>query len=185
MKKQLIHLAATTCLILVISVQSRAQSTQQVIGSIAIEGAKQGEFTEGGKNGKSIPIIGFEWNVQTPRDQATGMASGKRQYSPIVIVKNIDVASAQFFQAVTTNEALKTVVVTLEYADGGKMQTFQTLRLTNAIVVKVSQFEGAGAPGKLMPNYTPMEEVSISFQKIEIETNKGKTIASDDWTLMK
>jgi type VI secretion system secreted protein Hcp len=187
MKKQPMYLGLIACFLMFSSVKGIGQtSLQQVIGNISIEGTKQGDFNEGKKKETEIPIIGYSYTVQTPHDQASGMATGKRQYSPIMIVKNFDNASVQLFQAVTNNEVLKTVIIVLQKPDnGGKFSAFQTIKLTDAVIVKVSQFEGAGAPEKLVPNYMLMEEVSFLFQKIEIQNSNGKTTSTDDWQAMK
>jgi type VI secretion system secreted protein Hcp len=185
MKKKIIPCLLIICLVVTFSYNSHAQAAQQVIGNITVEGSRQGDFNEGSKKDKEIPIIGFTYNVQVPYDAAAGRATGKRHWDPITITKNIDNASPQLFSALVSNEVLKTVTVNMIIAENGKQKEFQTIRLTNAVIVKITQFEGAGAPGKLIPNYTPMEEVSILFQKIEIEGNKGKTISSDDWLIDK
>src|SRR6516164_6559082 len=185
MRKQIILCTLAICLTATLSLKTYSQGTQQVIGNITIEGSRQGDFNEGNKKEKEIPIVGFAYNVQVPYDASAGRATGKRHWEPIVVTKNIDNASPQLFSALLNSEVLKTVTVNMITAENGKQKEFQTIRLTNAVIVKISHFEGAGAPGKLIPNYTPMEEVSILFQKIEIEGNKGKTISSDDWLIEK
>jgi type VI secretion system secreted protein Hcp len=183
MKKQfLLHAWIATAGFLFSARQASAQTSQSVIGNLTIEGVKQGSFHEENKKEKNIPIIGFEYNVTSPRDQSTGQATGKRQYSALSIIKNFDNSSTQIFQALTSNEVLKTITIEL-YAKSadGKQSQLQSIRLTNATIVKISQYEGAGAPPKLVPNTFPMEEVSFSFQKIEIQNNDSKTLSTDDW----
>lgn len=57
---------------------------------VSIEGSKQGKFkgesAREAHKGK-IGAIGFSHEVASPRDVATGQASGKRQHMPITFVK--------------------------------------------------------------------------------------------------
>jgi type VI secretion system secreted protein Hcp len=168
-------------------VSAYAQADQPVIAYASIQGTKQGNFKGGtmmkGKEGQ-IECVGFSYNIQSPRDAATGMASGKRQHSPVVIVKHIDGASPQLIEAAYNNEVLKTVTIEFyRVAPDGKQAIFQTFRLTNVTISKVSQFGGTSCPEKLVPNSIPYEEVSFVFQKIEIDNNEAKTSAVDNWTV--
>jgi type VI secretion system secreted protein Hcp len=76
--------------------------------SMTIEGTRQGVFP--GAKGGAIAGLRFSYAAMSPRDAASGQASGKRQHSPIVVTKMVGAASPQIFQALTTNEVLKSVV---------------------------------------------------------------------------
>ena len=80
---------------------------------VSIEGTKQGKFkgesTREAHRDK-IPALAFSYEVTSPRDVATGQASGRRQHGPVTFVKAWGAASPQLFQALTTNEVLKTVL---------------------------------------------------------------------------
>lgn len=57
---------------------------------IAVKGKKQGQFA--GENARErhrdqIEVLSFQLAIQSPRDVATGQASGKRQFKPITVVK--------------------------------------------------------------------------------------------------
>ena len=58
---------------------------------VSIKGKKQGQFKGEGiqdkRKDKWLPVLTFDMDVQSPRDIATGQASGKRQWSPVRIVK--------------------------------------------------------------------------------------------------
>jgi len=45
----------------------------------------------------------------SPRDPASGLPTGKRQHKPISFLKEWGAATPQLFQALVTNENLKTV----------------------------------------------------------------------------
>src|SRR5260221_12423659 len=97
----------------------------------------------------AIECIGFTYSIQSTVDQASGMLAGKRQHSPIVIVKHMDIASPLLFQAAFTNDLLKTVTIDLVRKGlDGKMVLFETITLTNASVSKVSQYGGTASPEK-------------------------------------
>jgi type VI secretion system secreted protein Hcp len=143
---------------------------------LRIEGLKQGPFKGGvARNGSRwIEIIAFSAGAESPRDAASGQASGKRQHKPIVITKEIDEASPQLLQAVTTNELLKEVVIQSVRPDPkGKGQVYQTITLTNAAIAKVK-----GVSGK---NKNEEERFQFTFQKIEVTDVQGKKTATDDW----
>ncbi len=88
---------------------------------ISIEGQKQGKFKgesgrgapngEGTDNGRGlgrnkIAGVRFVSEASSPRDVATGQASGKRIHKPILVTKEWGAASPQLFQALVTNENL-------------------------------------------------------------------------------
>jgi type VI secretion system secreted protein Hcp len=146
------------------------------------QGAFKGESTRAAHNKKS-PCIGFEYAVQSPRDVATGLASGKRQHQPIVVTKEWGASSPQLFQACVTNEVLKSVL--LEYIHTtaeGREEIYFTIKLTNATVSKLRQFTQEAAKHSEANDTHELEEVSFTFQKIDMENKAFKTAASDDWT---
>jgi type VI secretion system secreted protein Hcp len=159
---------------------------QPVIAYVTIQGTKTGAFkgsaTIKGRQGQ-IECIGFTYAVTSPHDANTGQTSGRRQESPFVIVKHIDGASPELLQAAYTNEVLKTV--TIEFTRGGgsgKNDIYQSIRLTNVTISRVSQYGGTTSPDKLIPNNNPFEEIAFVFQKIEVSNVESKTTAADDWT---
>jgi type VI secretion system secreted protein Hcp len=83
----------------------------------------------------------------------------------VTITKDVDAATPQIFQALCTNEVLKSLTIEV-YATGadGKESVAQTVRLTNAAVTSLRQFGDAlGAD----PSAGPREEVSFSYQSID------------------
>lgn len=151
---------------------------------VSIRGAKQGQFkgdstTKGAE--KSIRCSQFLLSLTSPRDAATGLPTGRRQYAPIVITKEWDAASPQIFLAASTNEVLQVEVEFLRPSPTGMESVFETVTLTNATISAVKQYIGfpdAGEP----PNPHALENVSFTFQKIEITNAEGKTTAVDEWS---
>lgn len=186
MKKNSFHPRSILFLLCLSAVSYVSAQDQPVIAYVTIQGAKQGNFkgssTSKGKEAQ-IDCVGFSYGIQSPRDAATGQASGKLQHSPIVIIKHLDGSTPQILQAASTDEVLKTVVIELyRVAGNGKNDIYETIRLTNATISKVSQYGGTSSPEKLLPNSNPYEEISFTFQKIQVENNDSKTSAADDWT---
>ena len=154
--------------------------------TVTVEGTKQGPFKaenpRAGKQGK-IPAIAFSYNVKSPRDAASGMASGRRQHSPITFTKAIDASSPQFFQALTTNEILKSVVFEFYGTNpNGEEQVVYVVRLTNAVVAEIEQYAGRTGDATRSADSTPLEDIAVTFQRIEMESTTGKTMAVDDWS---
>jgi type VI secretion system secreted protein Hcp len=152
---------------------------------VAIRGTKSGQFKgDGSVRGqeKWMRCSQFLLSLTAPRDAATGLPTGKRQYAPIVITKDWDAASPQIFQAASTNEVLLQVEFEfLKTTPQGVEAVFETVMLTNATISAVKHYIGfpdAGEP----PNPHALEDVSFTFQKIEITNSEGKTTAADDWS---
>jgi type VI secretion system secreted protein Hcp len=164
-----------------------AQTTQPVIAYVSIEGAKSGQFkgnaTTEGNEGK-IECIGFRNLVTVPHDPESGKSNGKRQFTPIVIIKNIDYSSPQLLMSAFTNETLKSVVIefTKKNSSGGQ-STYYRITLTNASISQISQYGGIALSDgiNLNNNGNMFEEVSISFENIAVENLVGNTSAADNW----
>lgn len=153
---------------------------------VTIEGTKQGRFK--GERGKGDKIAGlaFHYDVKSPRDAATGMASGKRQHGAITFTKAIDSSSPQIFQALISNEVLKSVLFEFRNTNAnGEEMVFYQVTLTNATISEVEQYAGMSGSGGARhsgeSDNSPLEDVSLTFQKIEVVSQVGKTTATDDW----
>ncbi len=153
---------------------------------VTIEGTKQGVFKSESpreKHAGKIPGIAFHYNVKSPRDVATGQASGKRQHGPVSMVKEWGAASPQLFQALTTNEVLKSVLFEFIRTNAnGEEQVAYTIKLTNATVSEIDSYLDATGKASTSHDTHELEKVSFTFQKIEVESVLGKTMAMDDWS---
>ena len=166
----------------------RIGASAPAAGYAVIEGTKQGAFKgtamiKGLEN--SIPIQRFDYEVSSPRDVATGQATGKRQHKPIRIVKEWDAASPMLFQALCTNEQIKTAKFSFYRANtSGQMELFQVVTLSGAAISSIKQFTGDPTVN-LIPksalDTARFEEISFVFQRIEIENKPGGTLAMDDF----
>jgi type VI secretion system secreted protein Hcp len=138
--------------------------------TMTIEGTKQGVFAAA--KGGNMAGLRFGYGAKSPRDAASGQASGKRQHGPVVVTKLVGTGSPQIFQALTTNEVLKSVVVVLP-GEGG---TAYTVKLRNAFVSEIKQYTDVVNGLAVV-----LEDVSFTFQRIEVEDPATKTMAMDDW----
>lgn len=151
---------------------------------VTIKGSKQGAF-----KGESIRKphkdkiegISFEYEVVSPRDVATGQASGKRQHKPVKFTKEWGAASPLLFTSCVTNEVLDEVLFEFYHTtDQGVEEVHHKIKLTKATVASVKQFINPAKHAERVDIHE-LEEIALTFQKIEIDNVIGKTAASDDW----
>jgi type VI secretion system secreted protein Hcp len=126
-------------------------------GTLAIHTLKEGDFAP-------IDLTGVSHEIISPRDAATGLATGKRQHQPITITKQFDKTSPLLLNALVTNENLTSVLIGL-LRNG---QQIATIKLTNA---SVSHYNLHGTT----------ETWAFTYQKIEWTAVDGGATASDDW----
>lgn len=153
---------------------------------ISIEGAKQGKFKGDAvaKEGAGkIRGVRFFSETISPRDAATGQASGKRVHKPILFTKEWDAASPQLFQALVTNEVLTNVLFEfIRTNENGEDVVHFTVRLTNANIASIKSYVDLTDTTGDAYDAHELEDVEIAFRKIELENVDAKTIAMDDWT---
>lgn len=148
---------------------------------ISIKGQKQGQFAGDGsdpKNPNRIRTTSFAFSAEAPRDVATGQASGKRQYQPVIVRKRWGEASPQVYAALATNEVLPSVLV--EFTDvsvKGIEEVDHSFSLTNAIISAVKELTESAQSANQVEEF---EEISFTFQKIEIKDKSGKSFV-DNW----
>lgn len=151
---------------------------------LTVEGAKQGKFQGESKSkfADKMDVTGFVQEITSPRDAASGMAAGRRMHQPLIILKPSGAASPQFFSALTGNEQLKKVSIEFYSPDpSGKEMLTYTITLENAHVSAYKQFVGPLDNEKFNPaNNLLFDEIRLSFQKIIVEHNQAKTMATDD-----
>jgi type VI secretion system secreted protein Hcp len=154
---------------------------------VTITGAKQGAFKgESTQKGREnmIPGVAFAYGVTVPHDIATGQASGKRQHQPVVFTKEWGASSPQFYVSAFTNEVLTSVVLNFFVTRAnGVQQLDHTVKLTNAIIVSVQQSLHLPQQGGPVIDSRELEEISFTFQKIDITSISGGTEAVDDWNV--
>jgi type VI secretion system secreted protein Hcp len=151
---------------------------------VSIKGAKQGQFksetTLDRRKDKWITGVSFSWGVKSPRDVATGNASGKRQYDPLCFVKEWGAASPQMLSAASTNEVLSEVLFQFTRTNAnGEEYIFSTIKMSDATISHVRQFSTNAADAKA--SFGLHEEVCFTFRKVEVTNADAKTMYTDDW----
>lgn len=155
---------------------------------LRIKGAKQGDIkgsvTQKGREGM-IRVIDFDYSVISPRDPASGLATGKRMHKPLTVTMELDRATPLLFQCIAGNETLTDV--TLEIW-GPQMKA----ATGTGILVKVAEItlKNGGVASfhtKLVKGESATEkdllvaEVMLTFQTITITYPEGGTTGFDSW----
>lgn len=103
----------------------------------------------------AIEVNSWSWgesNITSPRDSASGQATGKRQHKPFTITKELDRSTPMLFRASNNGTRYKKATLTR----GSYTVTFFDVFITGF------QHQGvAGSP--------PTETVSFTYQKIEMK----------------
>ena len=140
---------------------------------VAINGAKQGLFhgesAQKGHEGQ-IPGLKYDYSATVPTSNGGGGGSvGKLHHTPVVFEKEWGAATTQIYQALVTNERLKSVTFEFFSADleGLERPAFR-VTLTNALVVSIHQHVGDTRHDSTLDTRR-YEDVSLSFQTIMIE----------------
>ncbi|HET9017168.1 MAG TPA: type VI secretion system tube protein Hcp [Thermomicrobiaceae bacterium] len=139
--------------------------------TLTISGEKQGTFLgDPGLSGNAIAGYGFAAEVGSavPKDLISGLASGKRQYQPVTIVKEWGASSPQIFQAALTGEVLQVSIVFGTTDIKNKLNSGFKMELKDAVVADQKLYIDASAPTP-----TPQESVSLNFGKISFSYNQG------------
>lgn len=157
---------------------------------VTITGEKQGKFKgESIRASQKDKLAGLSYNheIISPRDAATGQASGKRQHRPASFTKEWGAATPQIFQALCTNEVLKEVLFEFYKTNAkGEEYIYHTVKLTGATVCQVKYSTGglgaASAKHTEKTDTLELEEVYLSYDGITVENKDGKTMGEDKWT---
>jgi type VI secretion system secreted protein Hcp len=108
------------------------------------------------------------------------MATGRRIHQPITFVKQWGAASPQIFQALVTNETIKSARFEFVRPDenGGEV-VYHRITVTSARVTEIEQFID---DSELATTGKGLEKISLVFQRIEVENLDGHTSAIDDFS---
>lgn len=154
-------------------------------GYLRMKGQKTGDVKGGvkqkGREG-SIAVVALSHEIVSPRDPASGMATGKRTHKPIVITKELDQATPVLYTMLATNENITDWVLQYFTPDprGTETQNF-TIHLTNASIDDIRLVKPLTWSPDLakIPDY---QEISFMYQKIDWTWSQGGITAADQWT---
>jgi type VI secretion system secreted protein Hcp len=135
-----------------------------VVGTLSAHGTQSGQIANG------VELVGFDWSVESPRDAATGQATGKRLHKPFVITIEADPASVLLLGAIFTNERLDTVEIALRHV--GEAADYMRVSLTNAFVGLVHRFSDGGLD---------YEEITFVYERIQVMWLDPPITVQDDW----
>jgi len=134
-------------------------------------GVFKGDSTQKG-HADQIVLSSYLFQVSSPRDESSGLPTGRRVYQPLSVTKLLNQSSPQVLNALVTNENLKSVVINFwETTRMGTEVNFYRVTLTNANISADRQFTDGS---------TVSEEISFVFQKIEQQSLTGGTSFQDD-----
>jgi len=153
---------------------------------LTLKGQKQGEIhgsaTQKGRE-NSILVHAFDNEILSPRDPASGLATGKRQHLPVTIVKQVDQSSPKLWTALVSNETLITWELRFwapGVPDAATEKQIYTVILTNASIASMHEFmKDNQAPSQA--TLPLQEQISFTYQKIEWVWTEGAITAMDDW----
>lgn len=153
---------------------------------LTLKGQRQGEIhgpvTLPGRENTML-VHSFSHQITSPRDPASGLATGRRQHQPLQILKEIDKASPLLLAAFVSNETLVDWALqfweTAADAGGGEKREY-TIRLTNASIASIR--ESMNDNEDPVAGTLPLrEEISFTYQKIEWIWADGEVTAEDSW----
>jgi type VI secretion system secreted protein Hcp len=163
--------------------------TAQLI-TISVEGGKQGKFKGESLKAKlndKTELLGFLSEITSPRDIASGQATGRRQHQPVTILKATGISSPQFVAALVNNEVLKKVVIEFYRvnpapgANTGSESVYYTVVLENVIVSGYKQYVGPLENERFNPsNMVLSEEIKLTYQRITVTDTGSGVTAQDD-----
>lgn len=156
-----------------------AQAQAALNSYLYVTGETQGDIrggvTQAGRE-DSIEVYGFSHEVISPRDAATGLATGKRQHKPLIVVTPIDKSTPLLFYSLTNHENLTDVRLDMyQPSRTGKEVQYFTIELVNASVASIRLESGDDArdPHKAI--------ITFTYQKIIETWQDGGITAEDDW----
>ena len=156
---------------------------------LKLKGQKQGDIkgdssqTSLGR-ADTIECFEFEYGATSPRDASTGMATGRRQWQPIVIRKRFDRSSPLLAQALVNNEVMTEGTFKFYRPNptgDGTTEPFFTIQIKNGRVSAFRQVVPHPTGGEERDDH-PYEEIEFVFQTITITNDAAKTSATDDWS---
>ena len=183
-------IAAAICLIAATTVKSDAALNfyLRIVGQS--QGEIKGDVIQRGREGL-IQGIEYRHEIVSPRDAASGLATGKRQHKPITFVMEIDRSYPNLIQALVTNERLNSVELRfwkpnrLGTAGGGGAETqYMTITLTNATISRIA----TRLPNTKDPNqvrFAEYAELDLTYERIRVTHHETKGFVEDTWGLSK
>jgi type VI secretion system secreted protein Hcp len=137
------------------------------------QGAIQGDTKLKGREGW-LPIIAINHEVVSPRDPASGLATGKRQHKPLVLTMELGKASPQLYTAMFSGEVFSELALSVFAPEDKAAKTpLYTFTLSNASISEIKIVTPEGGQ--------PEMRVGFTYQKITTVWKDGNIVSTDDW----
>ena len=145
--------------------------------------AVQGDSTQtslGREN--SIECVFFESGVITSREAGSGLATGRRQYQPLLIRKRIDKSTPMIAKALCENQAIEGIFKFFRPnpTGDGTTEQFFTVEITKGRIASQRMW----IPDAIVParvSEPPQEEVAFVFHTIKWTYTNGGVEHQDTW----
>jgi len=143
----------------------------------------QGESTQTSLNrANSIECLYYMQAVKTARETGSGLATGRRQYDPLMIRKRIDKASPLLQKSLTTNAVIGGVFKFFRPnpVGDGTTEQFYTVEIKLGRIASINQWvDDTFDPA--LANRPPLEEVTFVFHTISWTYTNGGVTHEDTW----
>lgn len=144
------------------------------------QGQIKGEVTQRGRENQHR-LLAYSHEIVSPRDPATGQATGKRQHQPFRIVKVLNQGSPPLMTAMTAGESLSSVVIDIWTALPTGIETkLLSYTLTNARIVSLRPWMPNRSDSSAL-TYPPAEEIAFTYQTIRVTYWNGGIESVDEW----
>jgi type VI secretion system Hcp family effector len=115
-------------------------------------------------------VLNVEAEILAPRDIATGQASGKRQYKPILLTKAMGLSTPQLQQHQAANQAISALTLTfVQKTPNQPDKTAHTIALTNALI---------STNTTLVANGTSAQKLGFNYQKVSVSAGATSVSAA-------
>jgi type VI secretion system secreted protein Hcp len=135
---------------------------------------------------KSIECVYYEQRVITAREAGSGMATGRRQYEPLLVRKRLDKASPLIAKALVENQKIDAEFKFFRPSPtgDGTTQQFYTVKIKDGRVASMKQY----VPDTIVPASStepPLEEIAFVFHTISWTFMDGGVTHEDTWSANK
>ena len=138
----------------------------------------------------SIEVLYYEQGVTTAREASSGIASGRRQYLPLLIRKRIDKSTPLIFKALADNQVIEGEFKFFRPnpTGDGTTEQFFSVSIKQGRVASVKQILPdvlstlTNSEHEKVNTAPPMEEVTFVFHTISQTYTNGGVTHEDSWS---
>lgn len=122
--------------------------------------------------------LGYQHQIQSPRDSSSGLPTGKRQHKPFTITKQHDAYTPIFLGALIEGRSFDSLRLTAwrpSPATGQEEQHY-SIELENASIAQISRENDPALAGALI-----LEKVEIVYETITFRFPDSGEVITDSW----